>query len=343
MNISDISIDYGSGTIALPARAAELDGERLRVLVRLACDERLREKYSEYADEIAGKLGIERELLDRYVTELAAGGFIACSVKFGGESVQAASSKPVARGQAQKSNASPKRYEPPNYTGEELAELLERGGGKYGQLVDECQRVLGRIFTGSETSKIVALCDTLGLEPEFVLLVCAYCAGKGKNSVRYAERTACLLVEEGIDDATKLSEYIKRKERYSSIEYKLRDMLGFGERAPTKREQEYFRRWIDEWGFDIDILARAYEITVKYTDRAALPYMDKILAGWHEKGYTTLEQIQAAEERYKAEKAASPDSPPSFDTDEFFELALKRSYEMMGKSLEGEGEKQGER
>ena len=337
MNISDISIDCSGGAITLPARATELDGERLRVLVRLAGDERLRNRYSEYADEAAGELGIEREELDRYVTELAAGGFIACSVRFGEPD-----KKPVSRGAA-KSKTALGRYELPTYSGEELAELLERDGGKYGQLVDECQRVLGRIFTGSEVSKIVALCDALGLEPEFVLLVCAYCAGKGKNSVRYAERTACLLVEEGIDDAAKLSEYIKRKERYSSIEYQLREMLGFGERAPTKRESEYFRRWIEEWGFGIEILAHAYEITVKYTDRAALPYMDKILAGWHGKGYTTIDEVLAAEERFRAEKAASPDSPPpSLDTDEFFELALRRSYELMGNSSKIVGKNQGD-
>ena len=331
MNISDISIDLSGEAITLPARATELEGDRLRVLVRLAGDERLREAYSDYADEAAGELGMEREQLDRYVTELAADGFLACSVKFGGDSAQ---SRPAARKSETKTKSAQRKNELPSYSGQELAELLQRDGGKYGLLVDECQRVLGRIFTGSETSKIVALCDTMGLEPEFVLLVCAYCAGKGKTSVRYVERTACLLVEEGIDDAVKLGEYIKRKERYNSIEYKLRDMLGFGGRAPTKKESEFFHRWIDEWGYDIEILTRAYEITVKYTDRAALPYMDKILAGWHEKGYTSIEQIQAAEEKYRAEKAASTDNPPSFDTDEFFELALKRSYELMDGSLQ---------
>lgn len=342
MNISDISIDLSGGEIALPARAAELDGERLRVLVRLAADDRLRDAYSDWADEAAAELGMERERLDRYVTELAAGGFLACSVKFGCDTATTAPRSPARKTEAEpedKQKVSARRPELPNYSGQELAELLERDGGKYSLLVDECQRALGRIFTGSETSKIVALCDTMGLEPEFVLLVCAYCAGRGKNSVRYAERTACLLVEEGVDDAVKLSEYIKRKERYSSIEFKVRDMLGFGDRAPTKKEAEFFKRWIDEWGFELEILTRAYEITVKYTDRAALPYMDKILAGWHEKGYTTIEQIEEAEDRHKAEKSASSDTPPSFDTDEFFELALRRSYEMMGENMRKQSDK----
>jgi DnaD/phage-associated family protein len=339
MNITDISIDYSGGTIALPARAAELDGDRLRVLVRLAHDSRLCDAYSDAADDAARELGMDRATLDRLVTDLAERGFLACSVKYGGGTAAvrgAAQKADTPSGGLQKAETSPKKYELPNYTGQELAELLERDGGKYGYLVDECQRTLGRVFTGTETSKIVALCDTMGLEPEFVLLVCAYCAGKGKNSVRYAERTACLLVEEGVDDAVKLGEYIKRKERYNSIEYRLREMLGFGGRAPTKKESQYFQRWIDEWGFGLEIMSRAYEITVKYTDRAALPYMDKILAGWHEKGYTTPEQIDAEEERRRAEKAAEPGTS-SFDTDEFFELALKRSYELMGENASKSG------
>lgn len=161
MNITDISIDYSGGTIALPARAAELDGDRLRVLVRLAGDSRLREEYGDAADDAARELGIDRASLDRYVTDLAERGFLSCSVKYGG-GAGAAQKTDMPPAAAQKNGASQKKYELPNYTGQELAELLERDGGRYGYLVDECQRALGRVFTGTETSKIVALCDTMG-------------------------------------------------------------------------------------------------------------------------------------------------------------------------------------
>lgn len=354
MNISDITINRGGGEITLPAQAVKLDGLPLRVLVRLACDDALRASYSDAADDAARELGFDRASLDRAVTELAEKGFVACSVKYGGGASAPAGAAPAGASPAGAEKAPPQNGKPapsqakqsppskrtpaelPDYAGAELAELLVRDSGKYGQLIDECQRALGRIFTGSETSKLVALCDFMGLEPEFVLLVCAYCAGKGKNSVRYAERTACLLVDEGVDNAAKLEDYIKRRERYSSLESRLRSMLGMGDRATTKKESDFFKRWIDEWRFGEDIIGRAYEITVERTDRAALPYLDKILENWHSSGYTTLDEITAAEEKRKAEKEASPDGvKSSFDTDEFFELALKRSYARMNAETPG--------
>ncbi len=346
MNISDIAININDGTITLPAAAAELDGARLRVLFRLAADERLRSDYSAAADGAALELGLDRVGLDRAVTELAERGLLSCAVTYGAKSgaggkmsdgaastAQPPSENTAGAAQSPSDGAGGKTPTPqaPAYSGMELAELLERDDGRYGQLVDECQRALGRIFTGSETSKLVALCDYMGMEPEFVLLVCAYCAGKGKNSVRYVERTACGLTADGVDDAVKLDAYIKQKDHYKTMEYKLREMLGLGSRALTKKEHDIMGRWIDVWQFDPEIIARAYEITVGYTDRASLPYMDKILENWYTLGYRTLEDISAAEDKRKTEKAAlNSDVAPSFDTDEFFELALKRSYAKIG-------------
>jgi DnaD and phage-associated domain len=329
MNISDIAINYGGGVIALPARAAELDGAALRVLVRLACDEKLRLAYAETADAASAEMGFDRAALDRTVTELASKGLLSCSVKYGGDTNQNCDTQSPS--DTAKAPLKPASSELPDYSGVELADLLDRDGRRFGQLIDECQRSLGRIFTNAETSKLVALCDYVGLEPEYVLMVCAYCARKNKNSVRYAERTAVSLYEEGVDSTAKLEEYIKQKEHYESLEYKIREMLGLGARALTKKEKEFLNRWIDEWRFGEDFIARAYEITVKYTDRAALPYLDKILAGWHERGYVTMEQLDAADAQRKTDKAESTgENASSFNTDEFFELALKRSYAKLG-------------
>ena len=74
----------------------------------------------------------------------------------------------------------------------------------------------------------------------------------------------------------------------------------------------------------------AYELTVNATNEASMPYASKILENWFNAGIITLEQAKQAEFDYKKAKEDSSQQSASFDDDEFFEAALKRSYENLG-------------
>ena len=71
--------------------------------------------------------------------------------------------------------------------------------------------------------------------------------------------------------------------------------------------------------------------------------MNKVLQNWHDAGYQTLDEVTKALERYKTEKEQAAEiksaGKRSFDTDEFFELALKRSYEKIENSRSDGGKK----
>ena len=114
-------------------------------------------------------------------------------------------------------------------------------------------------------------------------------------------------------------------DRVSQVEYALRDLFGIGKRALIKKEKDAFFRWVSEWEMPLDVITRAYEITVSSTGEPSVPYTNAILEKWHVQGLTTLEAVEAAE----AERAASAgkNTMGNFDTDDFFEAALKRSYD----------------
>jgi DnaD/phage-associated family protein len=115
-----------------------------------------------------------------------------------------------------------------------------------------------------------------------------------------------------------------------------RGMFGIGERALTKREEDAFTRWLAEYGYSADIIGIAYDITVNTTGKASVSYADKILAKWYAAGCRTEEQVEELIAREKqgfatktpSKKAADPKPSGigSFDTDEFFQRALERSY-----------------
>jgi len=212
----------------------------------------------------------------------------------------------------------------PHYNTDEAARYLERNPDAR-SLIDCCQQELGKIFNTSEAEIIIGLLDYLSLGAEYILLLCAYCSRKGRKSLRYIEKTAIGLHDAGIVTYEQLELHLKKLDQANDAEEKLRDMFGIGKRALVKREKEAFFRWVSEWEMPLEVIEKAYEITVARTNEPSVPYTNAILEKWHAEGLCTLAAVEEAE---AAKKNAAPDlvGGTSFDTDDFLKSALMRSY-----------------
>ena len=223
-------------------------------------------------------------------------------------------------------------------TGEETADIVRRRD--LSALIDEAETLYGKVFNTAEISVIAGLSEQLELEDGYILVLLAWCIGKGKKSLRYAEKTAFSLYEEGVDSLAALEEYISKKAAAASGIGQLRRMFGIGERALTKREDETFTRWLTDYGYGIEILGIAYDITVNTSGKASVAYADKIISKWYTAGCRSEGDIEKLIERERQSFAAKPSpkkqsaqaetSAGSFDTDEFFSRALERSYGKKG-------------
>lgn len=212
------------------------------------------------------------------------------------------------------------------YTGIELETLLCANDGSLRHLIDECQNMAEKIFTPTEVSKVVFLSDQLGLSSEHILLLFTYCIGRGKRSVSYLEKTAINLFNEGVDTAEAFEAYLKRREEIASYEGKIRSLFGIGERAWTPSEKKYLQNWRQEWTCSPALVERAYQMCVDARGSLSFPYINKILQNWKESGIETVEAADAAHAAHKTRKAAAPAKDGgSFETEEFIEMALKRS------------------
>ena len=116
----------------------------------------------------------------------------------------------------------------------------------------------------------------------------------------------------------------------------LRRLMGLGNRMLTDGETAAFTKWRTEYGFRYELIYYAYQITLENRREYSLPYMDAILSKWHARKLTTMEEIKAFEQGFKQErdkaraKSKAPLNAPtqnsSFDTNEFFMAAVKRSF-----------------
>lgn len=320
-------IVYKDGAVCLPAGAfVSCDSIlQLRLLMLLSYDRSLCN-----ADEITltEQLGCTSEELQETVEALRKNGLLA---------------------KEKKASATEKNK---NLSGEEIAEHIEENKALK-QLIEESERLMGKVFTPTEISKLVSLNTSLGLECDTVYLMLCYYMEKldavgNKITVSYLEKSAYALYNQGIRTTEELQKYIKDSERRNSAKYKLAKMFDMGDRPFTKKQKTFFDKWLIEWEVPTDLIECAYEISVNNTGKASLEYMSKILSDWHDSGITTVEQAEKAASDHKKScpyvqkfkerpSQTEENKESSFNTDEFFEKALKRSYEIMKKSPSNSG------
>lgn len=214
----------------------------------------------------------------------------------------------------------------PSYTSEELSALLEKREELSG-FINEAQRVFGKVFNTHDVNTLIGMVDYIGFDEESVILLLSYVKGKGKRSLRYAEQLAFALHDEGLTTLEALEGRFRQMEENAKTETAVAAMFGMTGRALTSNEKKYLSSWIGVMGFDIECIRLAYDITVDNTHEPAPAYANKILTNWYNDGLRTYDAIVAAEEKRKAESKKEKERDKSFDTDEFFAAALKRTFE----------------
>ncbi len=327
---SKLTIQYRSGR--LPERLGELLGNAdetdLRVLIALQM----------LADGESGKVstGELTSLLGISESEVSA------SVKFWrGAGVLAASSskaksepkpeeKPQERGEttvtAHRGGAIERSGTLPQYTSSELADLIEARQSLVG-FIDEAQRVLGKVLRTYDTGVLVAIVEQYGFEEAAVLAILAYTVQKGKKTVRYAEQLALSFYDEGITDTADVLARLQRMEKSGEAIQKIRVLYGAAGRELTTSEKRLFTSWCEKLAYDIEVIRMAYDITVDAIQKPAPKYTNSILEAWYAQGLRTADEVRSYLDAEKKKKDGT--SEKSYDVEDFFEAALKRSYEEM--------------
>ncbi len=220
----------------------------------------------------------------------------------------------------------PKSSSRPDYDGETLAKLISKDRS-LAAIMDDCQKLIGKSFTPHDTEIFVGcLYDWLSLSPEYILSLTSYCCERGKKNVRYIEKTALSLVEEGIDDFSKLEAYIAEAEKKNRAEYKLRKLFGFGDRALTASEKKHFSLFAET---EFSLCEYAYEKMIQNIGSVRLAYMSKIIQSWKEKGIDTIEK--AKQEEQGTAKVSDVFSSESFEFEDFLSAAIKKGAKKKGK------------
>lgn len=209
-----------------------------------------------------------------------------------------------------------------NYDSHTISEHLE-GDKAFRACCDLVAEKLGKQLTKNDYSSLMYLCDYVGLPPEVVSGIAAYCVSRGKPSMQYLMKTALSMYEkDGIDSYEKLEKHLAHLEQVQTGVEQVRRLCGFGTRELTAKESGILNRWFGEWDLHMELVRLSYEKTVDTLGKVSLAYMNAMLKRWYENGLVTPEDVEAKDRKPEGSSAAG-----YTDSDEFFEAALKAGFE----------------
>lgn len=324
-----MKLNFRQDVLVLPATVLSCcetaDAVSMRVLLWLASDLSLAQKPRQLAKLAGCKEKELRDVLD-FWTEQG----VLCADSLQDDSVAVMATPAAAPTGAQEPKTEKRTLVRradtlPTYTSTELADMIEKRQGMR-ELIDEAQQILGKMFNPAEVNILVGMVDYLGMDEDCILLLLAHCKNLGKTNLRAIEKYAYSLVDVGVTDSAALEERIHHLEMMHTFEGEVRALFGMKSRALSAKEKRMLAAW-NEHGYDIEIVKRAYEITVNATNEASPAYANAILERWYSEGLLTAEAIDA---RLAQEAAKKGDGEVgfgnSFDTDDFFEAAIRRSF-----------------
>lgn len=203
-------------------------------------------------------------------------------------------------------------------------------------LLQEAQSVLGRTIGFDGQSVLIQMLDSYGLPPEVILMAIEYSLSLKKTGWASIGRVGRRWSEMEIDTLEGAMEYIEEHNIVDETWAKLREVTEITNRQPTEKQRKYLVAWVKEYGYDVDIIYSAYEESIDNTGKMSMPYMDKIIRSWHEKGIKTLTDIQNERVKWETEKknrfskdkkkGDKTEGEASYDIDEYMKKSLNLQY-----------------
>lgn len=227
----------------------------------------------------------------------------------------------------------------PSY--EQIAVRLEECK-EFSDLFAEAQQALGKTIGYDGQSVLIMMHDSYGLPFEVILMAVEYSVSQKKTGFSSIAKLGKVWSENGIDTLEGAMEYIEQHNIVNETWNKLRSLTDISNRAPTEKQRKMLNCWIKEYGYDADIIYYAYEESVDRTGKMSLPYMDKIIKNWHDKGVKTAMDIQREKAKWLEErenkksqkpKKQAKETPgllkdePSYDIDAFTKKAIGLKYQ----------------
>lgn len=163
------------------------------------------------------------------------------------------------------------------------------------------EKCAGHLLTHTEMRSLFWMHDYLGLSPDAIIMLLAFCQSEKLFQVRYMEQIAVEWHERNIMTHEQVQQDIQRRTEARSYTGKIMQLFEMT-RRPTQKQQSYIDHW-QQQGDSLDLIALAYERTREHCDdKLKFSYLDGILKRWRAAGIRTRAQAEAMDQSFYAQK-----------------------------------------
>lgn len=186
-----------------------------------------------------------------------------------------------------------------SYTAAETKAFREQS--EIRQLLFVCEQYIGKQLTRTDLETLLYFYDQLHFSTDLIEYLVEYSVSKNKRSLRYMEAVALEWHKRGIKtvEEAKLDSKPFSKECYLVLK-----ALGINNHDPLPTEVKYVDRWINEFGFTIDIILEACNRTIMQIHKPKFEYADGILKAWKAAGVRHLSDVEKLTAEHKNRTAS---------------------------------------
>lgn len=211
--------------------------------------------------------------------------------------------------------------DPNSLTRDRKRELKEQD--QIRQLIFVAEQYYARPLTSTEQSNLLYFYDTLHFSSDLIEYLIEYCASKGSNGPHYMEKVAQEWYRAGI---TTVAQAKENSNLYNKNYFTIFNSLGIKGRNPAPAEIEYMNRWLEEFGFSIEIILEACCRTIRQTHQPNFQYANKILEQWHKNGVRQLSDIRRLDAEHSEKKKRDPKPASGVSSSNRFNNFPQRQY-----------------
>ena len=188
------------------------------------------------------------------------------------------------------------------------------------EMFEALQQLLGHPPNYTEQKSIFWMHEYLGLAPDLILMLAAFCAEIDCYNTRYMEQVAVEWQERGILTHELADADITRRtlsRTYTGKIMKLFEMT----RRPTPKQQAYIDGW-QAANIAMELIELAYQKTRESKDdKLNFAYMDGILKRWIAAGVKTAAEAKAADDAFHEAKKRPAERKAATEKEYSFELS----------------------
>lgn len=188
-------------------------------------------------------------------------------------------------------------------TADEAAQSIERNKKRNKVIASINNAFFQGTMSPSWYTDIDAWFDKYQFDEDVMFALFKHCYDYKGLSRPYITKVAESWHSKNIKNSFDLDKYSLESQKFKDIRSKVMKKLrkqGF----LTEYEEAYLERWVNEYGYDFDIIEQA----LKRTTSAVTPsfeYINSILTDWFKKGYKSKEEIIEAEGAWKSKSGAA--------------------------------------